>query len=153
MTFARGQPRPANAGRKKGSRNKHTIAAASAFASTSQYPDALAYLAKVMTSANDPLVTPDMRLRAATVLAQDQAPRPFPLRQVTGAPFDFALPKTAQEARDLIAELTSKMAREEIDREYAGDVIAGLKAFLDARAADLEAEVERHRAEEAGEGT
>jgi hypothetical protein len=48
----------------------------------------------------------------------------------------------------MIAALTSKMAREEVDRDHASDVIAGLKAYLDARAAELEAEVEKHRAEE-----
>lgn len=148
MSFARGQPRPANAGRKKGARNKRTIAAAAAAAPPPF--NALAFLAKVAATANDPTVSWELRVRAAGILAQYQAPRPFPLRQATGAPVDFPPPKSAQEARDMIAELASKMAREEIDRDYASDVISSLKAYLDARAADLEAAVERHRAEEAG---
>jgi hypothetical protein len=59
-------------------------------------------------------------------------------------------PKTAQEARDAIARITSMVAMGEVDGEHGGRVIAGLEAFLGARAAELEAEVERHRAEEGG---
>jgi hypothetical protein len=41
--LAKGKPRPANAGRRQGVRNKKTLAAAAR-------PDALAHLAKIMTS-------------------------------------------------------------------------------------------------------
>ena len=148
MPFAAGRAK--TGGRKKGARNKRTAVAAAAAAQSQSYPDALAYLAKVVATANDPTITAELRVRAAAVLAQYQYPRPVPLRQATGTPVDFPPPKSAHEARDIIAELASKMAREEIDRDYASDVIASLKAYLDARAADLEAAVERHRAEEAG---
>ena len=60
-------------------------------------------------------------------------------------------PKTAQAARDAIARITSMVAMGEVDGEHAGRVIAGLEAFLGAKAAELEAEVEKHRAEEEGE--
>ena len=40
------------------------------------------------------------------------------------------------------------IAKAEIDGEHGGRIIAGLEAFLSARAAELEAEVEKHRAEE-----
>ena len=50
MTFARGYPKPANSGRKKGARNKRTLAAAAR-------PDALAHLEKIMTS-TDGTITP-----------------------------------------------------------------------------------------------
>ena len=40
------------------------------------------------------------------------------------------------------------IAKAEIDGEHGGRIIAGLEAFLGARAAELEAEVEKHRAEE-----
>jgi len=61
MSFARGQPRPANAGRKKGARNKRTLAAASKVA----HPDALDHLAAVMAAKDDPTITPDPRPRSA----------------------------------------------------------------------------------------
>jgi hypothetical protein len=63
MAFARGKSRPANSGRRKGSRNKSTLAGA-----PKTYPDALEHLAKVMTSA-DGTITPDLKLRAAVALA------------------------------------------------------------------------------------
>jgi hypothetical protein len=137
-------------GRKKGSLNKRTLqrlALAEAMVKT-PHPDALDYLASVVASDDNPLVTPDLKLRAAIALAQYQHPRPVPLRKATGKPIDLLPPRSAQDARDMIAALTSKMAREEVDRDHASDVIAGLKAYLDARAAELEAEVEKHRAEE-----
>lgn len=62
-------------------------------------------------------------------------------------------PKTAQEARDAIARITSMVAMGEVDGEHGGRVIAGLEAFLGAKAAELEAEVEKHRAEEEGEAS
>ena len=42
------------------------------------------------------------------------------------------------------------IARTEIDGEHGARVITGLEAFLGAKAAELEAEVEKHRAEEEG---
>jgi hypothetical protein len=45
MSFASGNPKPANRGRKKGARNKRTLAAA-----PKAYPDALEHLAKAMAS-------------------------------------------------------------------------------------------------------
>ena len=62
--FTQGMPRPANGGRKRGTRNKRTLAAASR-------PDALDHIEKVMAT-NDGTITPDVRLRAATVLAMYQ---------------------------------------------------------------------------------
>jgi hypothetical protein len=44
------------------------------------------------------------------------------------------------------------IAKVEIDGEHGSRIIAGLEAFLGARAAELEAEVEKHRAEDAGGG-
>jgi hypothetical protein len=42
------------------------------------------------------------------------------------------------------------IAKAEIDGEHGTRIIVGLEAYLGARAAELEAEVEKHRAEEAG---
>ena len=139
MTFAQGHPKAG--GRKKGARNKRTLAS-----EPKTYPDALDYLTRVMASA-DGTVTPDLRLRAAIALAQYQHPKPTPSRMF-GAPIDLEPPKTAQEARGMIARVTSMIAKAEIDGEHGGRIIAGLEVFLGARAAELEAEVEKHRAEE-----
>ena len=101
-------------------------------------------------AAKDPTITPELRLRAAIALAQYQRPKPTPLKPVPGQPIDLEPPKNAEEAREAIARITSMIARTEIDGEHGGRVIAGLEAFLGARAAELEAEVEKHRAEEGG---
>ena len=76
MSFARGQPRPANAGRKKGARNKRTLAA-----EPKVNADALDHLAAMMAAKDDPTITPDLRLRAAIGLAAYQHPKPFPLKE------------------------------------------------------------------------
>ena len=131
-------------GRKAGVRNKKTMLAA-----PEGSPDALEHLAKVMaaTPDTDPTITPDLRLRAAIALAQYQHPKPWASRAV-GQPVPLEPPKSAQEARAAIAKITSMIARCEIDGEHGSRIIVGLEAFLGARAAELEAEVERHRAEE-----
>jgi hypothetical protein len=102
-----------------------------------------------MAAKDDPTITPDLRLRAAIGLAQYQHPKPIPLR-TAGKPIDLEPPKSAQEARDAIARITSMIAKAEIDGEHGSRIIAGLEAFLGARAAELEAEVDKHRAEEEG---
>ena len=140
MSFA---PWSRQSGRKKGARNKRTLAAVPRV-----YPDALDHLAKVMAAKDDPMITPDLRLRAAIGLAAYQHPKPKPSR-TAGQPIELDPPKTAREARDAIARITSMIAQAEIDGEHGGRIIAGLEAFLlGARAAELEAEAEKRRAEE-----
>jgi hypothetical protein len=85
-------------GRKKGAKNKRTIAAA-----PKTYPDALDYLAEKTAAKDDPLVTPDLRLRAAIGLAAYQHPKPAPEHFV--GPIDYAAPTTAEEARAAILGL------------------------------------------------
>src|SRR5271166_5506707 len=124
-------------GRTKGVRNKRTIA--DAFSATrAKYPDALIFLAGMMTS-KKPNITPDLKLRAAIGLAVYQHPRPT--SKATSKPIDLAPPKDAGEARAAIAGLVSRMARGEVDRDLALDVIGGLKAFLDSKVAELEMQV------------
>ena len=125
MSFARGQPRPANAGRKKGARNKRTLAAAAR-------PDALAHLEKVMTS-TDGTITPDLKLRAAIALAQYQYPKPA----LTFVAVDgYEEPKTVEEARTLILKLGARLAKGEISVTAHDALVAGLKAYLGDRAAE-----------------
>jgi hypothetical protein len=130
-------------GRKKGSHNKKTI-----FVAPKTYPDGLNHLVAVMASEN-PVITPDLKLRAAIAIAAYQHSKPAPSRPA-GQPIDLKPPKNAREAREAIATITSMIARAEIDGEHGSRIIAGLEAFLGATAAELEAEVEKHRAEEAG---
>ena len=140
MAYAKGNPRPPNSGRKTGAKNKRTLAAAA----PRIYPSALEHLATVMASTDNPMITPDLRLRAAIALAQYQQPKPTSSK-LFGTPIDLEPPKNAQEARDAIARITSMIAKAEIDGEHGARVIAGLEAFLSARAAELEAEVEKFR--------
>lgn len=137
MSFTHGRAK--TGGRKRGSRNKKTVA-------PKTYPDALDHLAAVIAS-KDAAITPDLKVRAAIGLAQYQHPKPTPSRAAI-QPIDLGPPKTAQEARDAIARITSMIARAEIDTDHGARIIAGLEAFLNARAAELELEVEKYRAEE-----
>jgi hypothetical protein len=137
MAFAQGRAK--TGGRKKGARNHRTLAAEAK-------PDGLNHLIEVMTS-TDPVITPDLKLRAAIALSQYQHPKPAPSKPV-GTPIALEPPKTAQEAREAIARITSMIAKAEIDGEHGSRIIASLEAFLSARAAELEVEVEKHRAEE-----
>ena len=126
MSFAGGQPKPANGGRKKGVRNKRTVAATSKAA----HPDALDHLAAVMAAKDDPTITPDLRLRAAIGLAAYQHPKPFPLKETFVGPIDYAAPKTVQEARAAILELGERMARREISVEAHDALINGIRTYL-----------------------
>jgi len=134
MRFTSGTPRPANAGRRKGSRNRRTIVAESA----RNYPDGLAYLVKVMQSENDPLVTPDMRLKAAISISQYQHPKPTPVEIETFISLDYVAPKSPQEARDLILSLGERATRGEISVQAHELLIANLKAYLTDKAAEQE---------------
>ena len=91
--FTQGTPKPANSGRKQGARNKRTIAAEA-------YPDALAHLTAVMTAKDDPLITPELKLRAAIGLAAYQRPKPAPSHTEAFVAVDgYEEPKTVEEAR------------------------------------------------------
>ena len=75
---------------------------------------------------------------------------PFPLSASAGVAHDICLadrPRTAKERPGGARHhrpITSMIAKAEIDGEH-GAIIAGLEAFLSARAAELEAEVEKFR--------
>ena len=122
------QGRAKTGGRKSGSRNKRTIAAAAR-------PDALLHLEKVMTS-TDGTITPDLKLRAAIALAQYQHSKPIPSKLVD--PIPYTAPKTVDEARALILELGERFAKGEIGAEAHDVLVGGLKAYLGDRAAEQE---------------
>jgi|SRR5271165_2441686 len=127
MVFAPGHKK--EGGRKPGSRNRRTLAAAS----KAPHPDALDHLAAVIAS-TDGTITPDLKLRAAIALAAYQRPKPFPLRSID--PIPYTAPKTVEEARSLILELGERFAKGEISVEAHDALIGGLKAYLGDRAAE-----------------
>ena len=134
--FTKGTPKPPNSGRRKGSHNKGTERARRLIAEG----DDKAIVDQVVkdAKANNP----------AALALYFRYLRPPLSRTTYVEPVDLEPPKTAQEARDAIARITAMIAKAEVDGEHGGRIIAGLEAFLSARAAELEAEVEKHRAEE-----
>jgi hypothetical protein len=130
MRFVKGTPKPVNGGRKKGGRNKRTIAAEA-------YPDALAHIRAVMEAKDDPLITPDLKLRAAIALAQYQHSKPTSLKAVE--PVDYAPPQTVEESRAALLELGGRLAKGEIPVELHDALVNGIRAWL----ADHTAEQER----------
>ena len=70
MSFTHGRAK--TGGRKRGARNKKTVA-------PKTYPDALDHLAAVIAS-KDAAIPPDLKVRAAIGLAQYQHPKPTPSR-------------------------------------------------------------------------
>jgi hypothetical protein len=91
MVFTNGRSK--TGGRKPGSRNRRTLAAAAR-------SDALEHLEKTMAS-TDGTITPDLKLRAAIALAHFQHSKPAPTRTETFiGPVPFAAPKTIEAARE-----------------------------------------------------
>jgi hypothetical protein len=133
MTFAIGAPRPSNAGRKKGSRNKRTLAA-----QPKTIPDALEHLAAVVAN-DDGTVTPELKLRAAIGLAAYQHPKLAPLRVETFiGPIDHTAPTTPEEARAALLAPGERLARREISVEAHDALVTGIRAYLGDKAAEQE---------------
>ena len=127
MSFANGHAKMG--GRRKGSRNKRTLDAAPRL-------DALDHIEKVMAT-DDGTISPDVRLRAATVLAMYQHPRPAPTRAGTFVRVKgYAAPKTVEAAREAILELGLLLAKGEISVEAHDALVGGLKAYLGDKAAE-----------------
>ena len=135
--FAKGKPRPSNAGRRKGSPNKGTERARRLISEA----DDKAIVDRVVREAKENTNPESTRIYFRYL-------RPPQPRTTYAEPIDLQPPKTAQEAREAIGRITSMIAKAEIDGEHGSRIIAGLEAFLGARAAELEMEVEKHRAEE-----
>ena len=137
MPFAKGTPKPAASGRRKGTINKATEAA------------------RKLSAANDKAITDKIVEQAK---AGDNTAIGFylrylraPLPRSTGvAPIELEPPKNAREARDAIARVTSRIAQGEVDATHGGAIIAGLQAYLNAKAAEFEALYEQEKAREGG---
>ena len=140
MSFATGHAK--SGGRKKGARNKRTVAAA-----PQTYPDALEHLAKIVatTPETDPTITQELRLRAAIGLAQyQQCRKPWMLFGGFIGPIDgYAAPRTVDEARATILELGARLAKREISVEAHDALVNGLRAYLGDRAAEQQRELDR----------
>lgn len=134
MRFAKGEPRNPRAGRKKGSLNWRTLEA------KAKRFDALEHIIK-MAQSQEEGVTNEVKLRAMIAVANFQCSRPTPIKQIV-QPVDIMEPKTALEARNSIAKVAGMLAKGEIDLDHGNAIIAAMQAFLNARAAELEGEVE-----------
>ena len=134
--FATGQPRAASSGRRKGTPNKNTVRAKQLVA---EGKDAK-IVERVMLGAENG--------EAEALRIYFRYLRPQPPR--TLGTVAIAAPRNAQEARDSIAEIVGMLAAGEIDVEHGRALISALEAFLNARAAELEALYERDRAREGG---
>ena len=127
MSFANGHAKMG--GRQKGKRNKRTLDAAPRL-------DALDHIEKVMAT-DDGTISPDVRLRAATVLAAYQHSRPAPTRTETFVVVNsYAAPKTVEEARLAILELGLLLAKGGVSVEAHDALVGGLKAYLGDKAAE-----------------
>jgi hypothetical protein len=134
MRFTPGTPRPPNAGRKRGSRNKRTLAAAEKL-------DALRHLVEVIEN-KDGTITPDLKLRAAIALAGFQHPRPAPVQtEMFLTPVDYTAPASPEEARQTVLSLGQRLARGEVSLQAHDSLVAGLKAYLGDAAMALEQQV------------
>jgi hypothetical protein len=133
MTFVRGNPKPPNSGRKKGTGNKRARA----------HPDALEHLAKVVDGkmAN---VTEELRVRAASVLAQYQNPKPTAPRVETFiTPINYTAPKTVEAARAMVLTLGERLSKREISVEAHDALVGGIKVYLTDKAAEQQRELDR----------
>jgi hypothetical protein len=127
MSFANGHAKMG--GRQKGKRNKRMLDAAPRL-------DALDHIEKVMAT-DDGTISPDVRLRAATVLAAYQHSRPAPTRTETFVVVNsYAAPKTVEEARLAILELGLLLAKGGVSVEAHDALVGGLKAYLGDKAAE-----------------
>jgi hypothetical protein len=135
MPFAKGKKRAPGAGRKKGIPNKATVAARKLLES-----DDKAITDKIIAQAKAGDNT-----AIGFYLRYLRAPLP---RSTVVAPIELEPPKNAQEARDAIARITSMIAEGEVDATHGGAVIAGLQAYLNAKAAEFEALYEQEKARE-----
>jgi hypothetical protein len=92
-----------------------------------------------MTAKDDPLITPELKLRAAIGLAAYQRPKPAPSHTEAFVAVDsYEEPKTVEEARSLILKLGVRLARGEISVMAHDALINGLRAYLGDKAAEQE---------------
>jgi hypothetical protein len=135
MTFVRGGQKPPNSGRKKGGGNRRALV----------HPDALNHLAEVVAS-TDPLITPELKLRAAIGLAQYQHPKPTAPRGPTFAPTPFKLNDlvTLEDAGTETQRIAVAVASGKLDHDTGQFLVAAIRTFMDSLGA-IKAEQEDAR--------
>jgi hypothetical protein len=132
MTFTQGHAK--TGGRKKGVRNRKTVAA-----TPKTYAEALEHLAAVVAADEDQAITRELKVRAAIGLAAYQHSKPAPTRIETFVgPINYAAPKTPEEAQQTILDLGERLARREISIEAHDALIGGIRAYLGDKAAEQE---------------
>jgi hypothetical protein len=129
MTFVKGHRK--FGGRKPGALNKRTVRVAPKI-----HADALDYLAAVVAS-EDPTISTELKVRAATSLASFQHSKPATPRVETFiGPIEYVVPATVAEARAAILELGGRAARHEISIETHNVLVEGLKVYLADRSVE-----------------
>ena len=136
-TFIRGS-RGNPAGKPKGARHRATVMAEKLFAA-----DTKEVVKKVVEAAKNGKSWACKLIIERLIGPAREAPG-----LTTIGPVDYAEPRTAAEARAMIFILGGKVARGEISVEAHDVLLGNLRAYLADRAAELEAVVEKHRAEE-----
>jgi hypothetical protein len=128
MPFVRGKPRPVNSGRRAGTPNRRTI-------QPKTYPDALEHLASVMTS-KSPLVTAELKTRAAIGLAAYQHCKPAGPKAATFAPkpFGFRKPTTMAEANAETTRVAEAVAAGELDHDTGQFLLAAIRLVVETLA-------------------
>jgi hypothetical protein len=129
MPFVKGRRK--TGGRTRGTRNRRTLAA-----QPQTHPDALEHLAGVVAS-KDPLITPELKVRAAAALAQYQHSKPAgPRPETFVTPINFEVPRTIEEARERVLELGGHLAKGAISVELHDALIGGIRVYLSDRASE-----------------
>ena len=127
MQFAKGKPRAANAGRRKGTPNRSTERARRLISEA----DDKTIVDKVVkdAKANNP---------AALALYFRFLRPPAPRAKTFIEPIDYMSPKTIEEARRAILELGERLAKGELPIELHDALVNGIKAYLGDRAVEQE---------------
>jgi hypothetical protein len=123
MTFVKGQAKPANGGRRKGTPNKRTVAERLRIANG---PDR-AIVDKVIEDA-----------RAGDIEARRlyfRYLRP-PLHETFLFPVDYRAPSNAEEARALVLELGERLTKGEMSLQAHDALVGGLRAYLTDKSAE-----------------
>jgi hypothetical protein len=127
MPFAKGKPRPAGAGRRKGTPNHGTERARRLISEEADKE----IVDKVIEAAK--LNDPDAR----RIYFRHLRP-PLPRVEAFIGPIDYTAPTTPEEARVMILVLGGRLARSEISLEAHNALLDNLKAYLGDKAAEQE---------------
>jgi hypothetical protein len=123
MKCAKGKPRPANSGRRKGSPNRTERAR------------------RLISEADDKAivrqVVKDAKANNPAALSfYFRHLRPPPPKETFIGPIDYVAPKTVDEARAAILELGERLAKREISLEAHDALINGIRTYLGDQAAE-----------------